>query len=134
MTRTTKIASVVGGIAVVATLLYVASGLRSPKAPATVASPPTAPAVDLSRLTNADLFLPQRTRGRDAATITIFEFSDFQCPFCRQFWNETLPSLEREYIRTGKARLIFINLPLPGIHPNALAAHAFQRRRRRFNA
>ena len=39
------------------------------------------------------------------------------------FWAETMPQLEKEYIDTGKARLTFINLPIPQLHPNALAAH-----------
>jgi protein-disulfide isomerase len=69
--------------------------------------------------------LPERTKGNPSAPITIYEFSDFQCPFCRQFWATTLPALEREYIATGKARLIFINLPISQIHPNARAAHDF---------
>ncbi len=69
--------------------------------------------------------LAQRTKGDDDAPITIFEASDFQCPYCRDFWEQTLPALEREYIRTGKARLVFLNLPLPQLHANAPAAHEF---------
>jgi protein-disulfide isomerase len=69
--------------------------------------------------------LAARTKGSLDAPITIVEASDFQCPFCRVFWEETLPGLEREYLRTGKAKLIFINLPLPQIHPNATPAHEF---------
>ncbi len=72
-----------------------------------------------------DDLLAARSKGDRAAPITIFEASDFQCPFCRVFWDETLPILEREYISTGKARFIFLNLPLPSLHANALAAHEF---------
>lgn len=69
--------------------------------------------------------LRQRSKGDPNAPITVLEASDFQCPYCRQFWEETLPVLEREYIQTGKVRFIFLNLPLPQIHPNAAAAHEF---------
>jgi protein-disulfide isomerase len=72
-----------------------------------------------------DLLLGPRTRGDSSAPITIYEFSDFQCPFCQKFWATTLPGIEREYITTGKARFIFINFPIPQIHPNAQAAHYF---------
>jgi protein-disulfide isomerase len=74
-------------------------------------------------LPDKDLMLPARTMGDPKAPITIYDISDFQCPFCRQFWQETLPVLEKEYINTGKARLTFINLPIPQLHRNALAAH-----------
>lgn len=70
-------------------------------------------------------FLAARTRGDPEAPITIFEASDFQCPYCRDFWAETLPIIEREYIETGKVRLIFVNFPLTQIHSNAAAAHEF---------
>jgi protein-disulfide isomerase len=74
-------------------------------------------------LPNRDLMLPARTLGNPQAPITIYDLSDFQCPFCREFWQETLPALEKDYINTGKAQLTFINLPIPELHQNALAAH-----------
>lgn len=70
-------------------------------------------------------YLLERTKGDSAAPITVYEASDFQCPFCRRFWEETLPHLEREYIAAGKLRLIFVNFPIPSLHPNATAAHEF---------
>jgi protein-disulfide isomerase len=60
----------------------------------------------------------ERTRGDSAAPVTIYEMSDFQCPFCAEFTRETLPALEREYVATGKVKIIFVNMPLP-MHPNA---------------
>lgn len=66
--------------------------------------------------------LAARTRGRADAPITIYEMSDFQCPYCRQFALETMPALGREYIQSGKVRLIYINLPMTHIHPHAAAA------------
>lgn len=72
-----------------------------------------------------DLLIEARTKGDSSAPITVWEASDFQCPYCRQFVEETLPILEREYITPGKVRLIFLNFPLTSIHPNATAAHEF---------
>lgn len=64
-----------------------------------------------------------RTKGSTSAPVTVYEMSDFQCPFCRRHALETWPALEREYVATGKVRWIFINFPLTSIHPNAVAAH-----------
>jgi len=50
---------------------------------------------------------PGPTKGREDAPITIVEFSDFQCSFCRKFWKETLPRIEAEYIDTGKVRFVY---------------------------
>ncbi len=53
--------------------------------------------------------------GNADAPVTIIEFSDFQCPYCGRFFSETMPSIERNYVQTGKARLVFRQFPL-GFH------------------
>ena len=89
----------------------------APDLPAQPAPPPD------SATQQQDPLMDQRTKGAPDAPLTVFEVSDFQCPYCRRFWAETLPIIDREYIQTGKVRFVFINLPLPQIHPNAAAAH-----------
>ncbi|MEK6940882.1 MAG: DsbA family protein [Nanoarchaeota archaeon] len=59
--------------------------------------------------------------GDSDAPITIIEFSDYQCPFCGRFYTETLPQIKAQYIDTGKARLVFRDLPL-SFHPSAKPA------------
>jgi protein-disulfide isomerase len=66
--------------------------------------------------------LAPRTRGVETAPITVYEMSDFQCPYCRRFALNTFPELDRDYVATGKVRWIFINYPLTMIHPNAAVA------------
>jgi protein-disulfide isomerase len=61
------------------------------------------------------------TKGSANAPVTIYEISDFQCPWCGRFAREVMPLLEREYIATGKVRFVFVNLPLPN-HANAVPA------------
>ena len=56
--------------------------------------------------------LAARTKGRADAPVVVYEMADFQCPACRQFALETMPAIEREYVRTGKVRIVFINFPL----------------------
>ena len=51
--------------------------------------------------------------GSGNAPLTIVEFSDFECPYCRRFHEQVLPSLKREYIDTGLVRFIHKDLPLP---------------------
>lgn len=60
-------------------------------------------------------------KGQANAPVTIIEFSDFQCPFCAKFVKEILPQLDKEYIQTGKVKLIFRDFPLE-FHPDAQKA------------
>lgn len=78
--------------------------------------------------TNADSIETQKisvsvdddaVEGSPSAPVTIVEFSDYQCPFCRKFWTETLPSIKSQYIDTGKIKLIFRDFPLASLHPMA---------------
>src|SRR5437870_706161 len=66
--------------------------------------------------------LTARAKGRPDAPVTVYEMSDFQCPYCRSFALTTMPLLEKEYVQTGKVRFVYINLPLTTRHPNAAAA------------
>jgi len=66
-----------------------------------------------------------RTKGATTAPITVYEMSDFQCPFCQRFAIQTFPTIDREYIATGKVRWIFVNFPLTQLHPNAVPAAQF---------
>jgi protein-disulfide isomerase len=66
--------------------------------------------------------LEPRSKGSPKAPVTVYEMSDFQCPYCRRFAQETFPGLERSYITTGKVHWVFINFPLTDVHPHAAAA------------
>lgn len=63
--------------------------------------------------------LAARSKGAVTAPVTVYEMSDFQCPYCRRFALEIFPALEAEYVRTGRVRWVFVNFPLTSIHPNA---------------
>jgi protein-disulfide isomerase len=58
-------------------------------------------------------------RGPQSASITIVEFSDFQCPYCGQFEPE-LKKLMEAY--PTQIRLIYRNMPIPSLHPEAQKA------------
>lgn len=55
--------------------------------------------------------------GPEDAPIVIVEFSDFQCPFCKRFFDETYQQLMTSY--PDKIRFVFRHLPLTSIHPEA---------------
>ena len=60
--------------------------------------------------------------GNKNARVVLLDFSDYQCPFCGRFVRETMPQLEQEYIKTGKVKYVFRDLPIETIHPFALKA------------
>jgi protein-disulfide isomerase len=62
------------------------------------------------------------TLGSRTAPIAIIGYSDFECPFCAKFQQETLPRLMREYISPGRVAFAFKHLPLDRIHRNARQA------------
>ena len=61
-------------------------------------------------------------KGNPDAPVTIVEFSDFQCPFCSRFFEQTLPLIEKNYVETGKVNLVYRDFPLD-FHQNAQPAH-----------
>ncbi len=54
--------------------------------------------------------------GAKNAKVTMIEFSDFQCPYCRTWWKASFEQLKTEYINTGKVRFVYRDYPLP-FHP-----------------
>src|SRR5437773_2432263 len=67
---------------------------------------------------------PAHAMGREDAPVTLVEFTDVECPFCRQFHLTTFAELKENYVDTGKVRFVSRDLPLD-VHRNALkAAHA----------
>src|SRR5580700_7741200 len=59
--------------------------------------------------------------GRADAPVTLVEFADFQCPFCKKFHTDAYSELKKNYIDTGKVRFVSRDLPLE-FHPFALKA------------
>lgn len=58
--------------------------------------------------------------GPSDAAITLIEFSDFECPYCRQWQTQTWPKLAEDF--KGKIRLVYRDFPLDSIHANAVPA------------
>jgi protein-disulfide isomerase len=77
---------------------------------------------DLAAQQQSSTAIASRSKGSPTAPVTVYEMSDFQCPYCRSFALETFRALEKEYISPGRVRWVFVNFPLTSIHANAVAA------------
>ncbi|HEX6809503.1 MAG TPA: thioredoxin domain-containing protein [Gemmatimonadaceae bacterium] len=62
-----------------------------------------------------------RVQGNANAPLWVVEISDFQCPFCREWHDQSYAAIKSQYIDTGKIRFAYINYPL-SIHKNAWPA------------
>jgi protein-disulfide isomerase len=62
----------------------------------------------------------ERFKGESGAAVGIIEYSDYECPFCGQFEQSTFPQLLSNYVKTGKVKYIYRDLPLH--HPHSMLA------------
>jgi len=104
--------AVVGALAAVgATAIFTAARTPSP-------ATPNAGGSDGMALSDARPFAhrvavrPQNTQGSADATVTIVEYSDFNCGFCRRFYEETLQRVINDYVATGRVRFSYKHYPL----------------------
>ena len=106
---------------------YVAWGRDVPATAVAAAQQPSGPVAE-APLTQEPQFvrydIPTEgypSLGPEDAKIVIVEFSDFQCPYCRRFHEETYRALLDAY--PGQIRFVYRNLPLPPtMHPDAMSA------------
>ncbi len=112
----------IGGAIVFATLYHPNSGAAGPNAGAQGANGNPAAGTLSTASTSAILALGPRDAilGNKNAPVTIIEYGDYQCPFCAQYFENVEPSLVKNYINTGKAKLVFRNFAFLG--PESIAA------------
>lgn len=84
--------------------------------PRQAAPSPSAPSIDMENLIDDDTI-----KGDKNAPVTIVEWSDFECPFCTRFYEQTLGQIEEEYIKRGKVKFVYRDFPL-SFHRNAQKA------------
>lgn len=65
-------------------------------------------------------------KGDNAAKLVLVEFSDYECPACLGFARSTQPQILKDYVDTGKIRMVFMDFPLSYHKKAAKAAEAGQ--------
>ncbi len=61
-------------------------------------------------------------KGQEDAPVTIIEFSDFECPFCKRFYDNTYGQIVSNYVESGDVKIVYRDLPLNRLHPQAESA------------
>jgi protein-disulfide isomerase len=95
-----------------------ARGGGAPASDATRRGGPTTDSIAQRLLQRADR---ARIQGEATAPVWVIVASDFQCPYCQIWHAETYPTLVKDYVRTGKIRMAYLNYPLNS-HRNAWPA------------
>jgi protein-disulfide isomerase len=54
-----------------------------------------------------------RVKGDSTAPLRLIEVSDFQCPYCKQYFDQTYPKIDSAYVKTGKIQYLWISFPNP---------------------
>lgn len=116
------IALSLGAIAVIVVLSWRSGtlSLAGTPAPAVLANNPNAaPQAPSQPTTGTASVDDDPVLGDKNAPITLIEFSDYECPFCKKYFDDTLPQIKSKYIDTGKVKLVFRDYPLPFHEPMA---------------
>lgn len=107
------LAAAVKGTAFAGTDLGTQTGNSGNPSPQPQAPSPTATVETKSLIKNA-----AQTLGSKDAKIVVVEFSDYQCPFCRSWFNSAKTQLDNDYIKNGKVLFVYKDFPL-SFHPMA---------------
>ena len=99
------LSGIVGAVAVVAVVLAVTSALGG--GAGNIADDLTPRQID-------EVLARSHVKGSPQAPVTIIEFADFQCPFCRQFWAGPLGIAQNAYVSNGVARVAFHHMAFLG--------------------
>lgn len=100
---------------IISSSILIGGGAQAPNSEQAVVVGDSAPAAAAPQMIKdyASLVTPTSpTLGSAKAPVTIVEFSDFQCPFCRKFYNDAYQEIKKTYIDTGKVRMVFRHYPL----------------------
>lgn len=114
-----------GGRIVMAAMAAVLTGVVPVSAMAFDVSPTVTPMVQSPAPQAAPVattMASDRVLGRADAPITIIEYASFTCSHCANFNTDVLPELKKRYIDTGKAKLVFRDLPTAPLQVSASLA------------
>lgn len=64
---------------------------------------------------SAQVFTGDIVIGKADAPVTIYEYASLTCPHCAAFQINTLPDFKKEYVETGKVKIVYRDFPLDGV-------------------
>jgi len=117
--RNVMIAGLIAVVVVVAAILILVSSGDSSNSSTPAANAPLNGLKETKAMLDG---IPQNGNalGKKTAPVTMIEYADYQCPFCRDYALNTMPILINDYVRTGKLRMEF--MPLTFIGPDSETA------------
>lgn len=77
------------------------------------------PAMARAEVASTDAAMSEMSMGSADAPVVLHEYSSLTCPHCASFHADSLPGIKKEYVDTGKVRIVFHDFPLDNL---ALAA------------
>jgi protein-disulfide isomerase len=109
--RLMLVAAAVAAAALIAVVLILVAGKSSSPAATT-----TAPTTTTAGAASLFAGIPQQgnTLGKASAPATLVVYEDPQCPFCRQWNDQTLPTVVNQFVRTGKLKLVYRGVVIIG--------------------
>ncbi len=105
--------AIVLGFAMIAVAIFFSGSRNSGPTIATAPEAEEPAPIEVSAVTEADFI-----RGNPNAPITVVEYSDYDCPFCKNF-HDTMKLIMDDYGVTGKVSWVYRQFPLAQLHPNA---------------
>lgn len=96
----------------------------SPSAPTAVQTPEKVPGANAVNALLTGIPSQGTALGNPAAPLTLEEFADLQCPYCREFEVSVLPDLIQRYVRAGKLRVVFSDISILGPDSSKAASYA----------
>ncbi len=105
--------AIVLGFALIAAAIFFSSPKPAPSAPTAANAPAEEVAGEVAPVTEADFI-----RGNPNAPIMIVEYSDYDCPFCKNF-HDTMKLVMEDFGVTGKVAWVYRQFPIAQLHPNA---------------
>ena len=122
----TALVNGIAGLTLVAAITIVSVACSTPRDAQATASPPSPPSQPASAMPQASgatdslakLADASRIQGSPSAKLWVIEVSDFQCPYCKEWHDATYQMIVKDYVKTGKVRMAYVNFPL-SIHAHA---------------
>lgn len=106
--------AIIFGFGLIALAIYFTAGGRE----TSVVAPPTASDTTVTSSTPRQIDGTDYIRGNPNAPILMVEYSDYDCPFCKQY-HETLSQIMDEYGVSGKVAWVYRQFPISQLHPNS---------------